>query len=329
MKRLLFISLIIFLIGCNGENKSKDAKQREPCKDELIFQLNWFNDPTFTGEYLAFEKNWKIRKLNVKLNEGGIGIDPIAMVSSKKVDYAVVGADKALIAISIGAPITIISVDFQRNPVGWIVRPKLNINKIEDCKNRDDVELGDKAGTEISAILALMLERKEINIKPASVSFDFSYFLTKENSIYPVYLNEEPVKARVTHGINVVEIDPAKKENGKIELYGNVIITHKEKLINCETEVNAIVSGLHEGWVEAIKDPKRAISIVMKYVKGEEEYISGVVNRTLDFVTNMYGKKVPPGHMEKTAWESTIQTLKEAKLLDKDIDLNSSIIILK
>ena len=329
MKRIFFISILIFLLGCNGENKTEESKKQDPCPDELIFQLNWFNDPTFTGEYLAFEKNWKLRKLNILLNEGGIGIDPISMVSSKKVDYAVVGADKAIIAISNGAPITIISIDFQRNPVGWIVRPELNINKIEDCKNRKDVELGDKAGTEVSAILALMLERKSIKIQPASVSFDFSYFLTKKNSIYPVYLNEEPVRARLIHGINVVEIDPSKEENGKIELYGNVIITHNEKIENCATEVSAVVNGLKEGWADALKDPEMATQVVMKYVKGEKVYINAVVHRTLDFVTNMYGKTVPPGHMEKTAWESTIKTLKEAKLLKKDINLNNSIKIIK
>lgn len=334
MKKLSFLLFVLFLVGgcqngCNKNQQSQQPPNDNPCQKEIIFQLNWVNDPTFTGEYVAFEKNWKLKKLNVKLNEGGIGIDPISLVASKKADYAVVGADKAIIAISNGAPISIVSVDFQRNPVGWIARPELNVNNISDCSGRKDIELGDKAGTEVSSILKLMLERKKIKIEPASVSFDFSYFISNKNSVYPVYLNEEPIKAREVHGINFVEIDPSKEENGGIELYGNVIIVHNEKLSECPNQVSAVINGLSEGWKDALDNQDEAVEIVMKYVKGEKKYIRGVVDRTLNYVTNMYGKTVPPGHMEKTAWEKTISTLKDAELLKKEIDINKSIKFVK
>jgi len=325
MKQIVLFFLVLILFACNSNDGNQNSKHHDQNEKVINFQLNWFNDPTFTGEYIAFEKYWKLQKLNIQLNEGGVGIDPISMVSTKKADYAVVGADKALIAISNGAPITIVSVDLQRNPVGWIARPELKISKIGDCIDRKDIELGDKAGTEVSAILKLMFKRKEIDIETAAVSFDFSYFISNKNSVYPVYLNEEPVKARILHKINVIEIDPAKEENGKIELYGNVIITHNDKLINSPKEVKAIINGIIDGWGDAIKNKQKAVEIVMKYVKGEEEYILGVIDRTLEFVTNLYGKTVPPGHMEKTSWENTVLTLKDAGLLKNSIDINKSV----
>lgn len=68
-----------------------------------------------------------------------------------------------------------------------------------------------------------------------------------------------------------------------------------------------------------------ALLIVLKYVKNDKDYVREVMKRTIEFATNMYGKVVPPCHMEYTAWEMTIKTLQEANLLSKDIDLNNAI----
>ncbi|MEM0354672.1 MAG: ABC transporter substrate-binding protein [Thermoplasmata archaeon] len=322
IKKLIILKLILTLFGCSLENKGQKS-----CSQDIVFQLNWINDPTFTGEYLAFEKFWPSQKLNVKVLQGGLGIDPIAMVVSKKADYAVVGADKALMAISNGSPLKIISVDLQRNPVGWIARAGLKVLNFKDMEGREDIIIGDKAGSEISSILQLIIHRKRLKIKPKSVSYDFSYFISNENVIYPVYLNEEPIRARVVNKIDIIEIDPIKEENGSIKLYGNVIIAHADKLIQCKNQVDAIIDGLVKGWLFAKNNIDEATQIVNKYVKGDEEYVRGVVIKTVDFATNLYGHEVPPGHMEITAWENTYNTLKEANLILNDIDLRAVLYI--
>lgn len=263
--------------------------------------------------------------MNVTLKQGGVGIDPIAMVLSKKAHFAVVGADKALIAISDGKPIRIVSVDLQRNPVGWIARRELKILNFDDINNTPGVILGDKAGTEVSAILSLIMKRKKINVRPKAVGFDFSYFLANEKVVYPVYLNEEPVKAELVHNIMVNELDPSLEINGGIKLYGNVIIAHEDWINKNPTQVNNFITGLRSGWEYAQNDPEDALSIVLKYVKNEKEYVRQTMLRTIDFATNMYGQPVPVGHMEYTAWENTIDILKETGLLKKAIDLKKAI----
>lgn len=312
------ICSILLFTGCSNTPENKT-------KNELVMQLNWTDDPTFTGEYIAKERFWFLKKIDVVLKKGGIGIDPIAMVLSKKADYAVVGADKAMIAISNGKPIKIISVDLQRNPVGWIARRDLKVISFDDLKNRPELVLGDKSGTETSAILKLVLERKGLNVVPKGVSFDFSYFLANENSIYPVYLNEEPVKAEIVHKILINEIDPAKPENGGIKLYGNVIITHTDTVKTRPNEMKNFVSALSEGWEYAQERPDEALDIVLKYVHNDKEYVRQVMNRTVGFATNMYGRPVPAGHMEYSAWENTMKTLRESGLLQGDVNLNEAI----
>jgi len=292
------------------------------CSNDVVLQLNWTDDPSFTGEYVAKERFWPKSKLNVTVKLGGVGIDPIAMIVSKNADFAIVGADKALIAISNGAPIQIISVDLQRNPVGWIARQELKVLTFDDIAARPDLILGDKAGTETSAILQLVLKRRNLTIKPKGVSFDFSYFISNKNVVYPVYLNEEPVRARLENKIPVVEIDPSLDANGGIKLYGNVIIAHRDTVANCSDIVKELVDGVKAGWEYAQANRDDTLFIVGKYVKLEPEYIKETVDRTVNFATNMYGRIVPAGHMEYAAWENSLQVLKEAGLITKDIDLN-------
>jgi NitT/TauT family transport system substrate-binding protein len=327
MKRSINLLIIVVLAvnlfsGCKGCN-SKNAD----CSSDITFQLNWTNDPTFTGEYLAYEKFWFIDKLKVTIKQGGIGVDPIATIVAKQSDYAVVGADKALMAIADGKPIKIISVDLQRNPVGWIARPSLKVNNFNDLNNRKDIIIGDKAGTEVSSILSLIIRRKNLSINPQPVSFDFSYFIANENCVYPVYLNEEPVRARILNDIDIVEIDPLKDENGGIKLYGNVIICHQDKLDSCKEQVDKVIEGLSKGWTYAQQNEDESAQIVNKYVKNDIAYVKEVIKRTVSFATNLYGNKVPSGHMDIGAWQNTYNTLKEADLLSKDFDLRTAIYI--
>lgn len=323
-----FLMLIIAGIAITTLSSCDKCKNDQgDCSNDITFQLNWTNDPTFTGEYIAYEKFWRTEKLNVTVKEGGIGVDPVAMVVSKKVDYAVIGADKALMAIANGSPLKIISVDLQRNPVGWIVRQNLKVNNFDDLKDRSDLIIGDKSGTEVSSILGLIIKRKKLNITPQSVSYDFSYFIANNNTVYPVYLNEEPVRARVLNKIEIVELDPLKEENGGIKLYGNVIVTHKDTFDNNKPEVDAVIEGLAKGWSYALNNSDDAVKIVNKYVQSDESYVKEVMNRTINFATNLYGITVPPGHMEITAWKNTYNTLKEANLISNEIDLQSVIYI--
>ncbi len=318
----IFLGLTVILSGCTDDGAVST-------KNQLVMQLNWTDDPTFTGEYVAKERFWFTKKLNVTLKQGGVGIDPISMLLSGKADFSVVGADKALVAISNGKPLKIISVDFQRNPVGWIARRNLKILNFDDLRDRSDVVLGDKAGTEVSAILQLVLDRKKLDIQPKGVSFDFGYFIANENSIYPVYLNEEPIKAEIIHKILINEIDPAKPENGGIRLYGNVIITRSELVDKSPHVVKQFVSGLSDGWEYAKNNPDDTLDIVLKYVKNDKEYVRLVTRRSVEFATHMYGRPVPAGHMEYSTWDGTIATLRESNLLHGDIDLKEALFLWK
>jgi TolB-like protein/ABC-type nitrate/sulfonate/bicarbonate transport system substrate-binding protein len=324
-KELPKISTYDYYLGAYSEDR--EAVVNAPSK--IKFLLNWIHDPTFTGEYIAFEKYWEQHGLTCDIIQGGVGINPISLVENKVVDYAIVGSDKALIAISNNMPIKIVSVDQQRNPVGWVVRSDLGINSFKDLLGREDVILGDKSGTEISSILQLILKKMNYSLYPQAVNFDFDYFLANENVMYPVYLNEEPEKAKIIYNLNITEIDPSEDINGGIKLYGNVLIVHNDKFENHLDEVLTIRDGIIYGWEFAFNNPSEAVRIVNKYVKHDEKYVKAVMQRSISFANNKYGEIVHPGHMDKNTWEKTINVLTKAGILKRPIDIESSIYLNK
>lgn len=300
-----------------------DNSSVHPGNVPITFQLNWTPDPTFAGVYIAADKRtgfFAKEGLTVEIQPGGFGIDPIAAIITKRAQFAVVGADKAAFAFSNGAPIRVVAVEFQRNPVGWMVRSSKGVKKLGDLVDRKDLVLGDKIGTETTAILSLMLKRLHLEdkIKPQAVGFETSFFFNNENSVYPVYLNEEPVTARVK-GIEVTEIDPSAPENGGIILYGNVIIVHKDFVKDRPKLIKAFNTGLSAAWVFAKNKPKEAESILRQHKVFDNEQMPGVLARSITFANSFYGVDVPPGHMEITQWEKTLDTLMEIGIVKKKI----------
>jgi NitT/TauT family transport system substrate-binding protein len=104
-----------------------------------------------------------------------------------------------------------------------------------------------------------------------------------------------------------------------------VIIAHSDKVEKHANQIDNFLKGIKSGWEFAKDNRDEALSIVLKYVKTDASYVRESMNRTIDFATNMYGQPVPAGHMEYAAWEKTLQTLKEAKLLTGDVDLKKAI----
>ncbi len=294
----------------------------------LGLQLNWTLNPTFSGEYLALDRGfWLEEGLDVQMQAGGSGVDPVATVVARKADFAVVGADKAVVAFGNGAPLRVVAVDLQRNPVGWIVRSEARVGSVKDLLDRGDLILGDKTGTETTAILQLMLRRMGLSDKIASqdVEFGLEYFFQNKNVVYPVYLNEEPFRARGA-GVQITEIDPSEPENGAVRLYGNVLIAHRSLVEEQEPTVKGFVSGLRRGWEFAWRSRDESLQILRKRPEFDTETLDAVFDRSVEFASSAYGYRVPPGRMDISRWREAVATLQEGGLVQNDIDINELVV---
>ena len=316
--RLLGGVVLALLLGCGKSSSSKP----------FVIQLNWLHDPTFTGEYLLAEAD-----SSFQIVQGGPSISPVNEVVSGRADAAVVGADIFLQALDTQAPadsanqLVAIFVDFQRNPVGWVLHPDAAARASfpsdltgDRARNawlfqqfaRKAIEPGDKRGTETTAI---WLQWRRIHNLPQSITvtpvgFDASIVLSAPMLAYPVYLNEEPYKLAERIGRPPLVFDPA---TDGISLYGNVLVTTRATIARSPDRIRALQQGLRDGWERAGRERTFARQVVSNRYHGvADSTLARQIDKTLEFA--MFGG-AQIGGMDTTStgrWSTTLRSLQEA-----------------
>ncbi|UZJ39805.1 ABC transporter substrate-binding protein [Prosthecochloris sp. SCSIO W1102] len=334
MKKIITFITALLIIACSPSSKDDSGTL-----DKLLtLQLNWFHDPTFTGEYIAK----KTLGDQLIISEGGVNINPIQKIKSGLADIAVVGIDIALKAIESDinngnkSQIRIIYADFQRNPVGWIIHPKTaqkynlpkNISGKEKNKwlfeqfKKGNIIPGDKRGTETTAVWVSWKKSHNltgVNVTP--VGFDPLVLLSAPDLAYPVYLNEEPYKLEDKIGAPVIVFDPS--DDG-IELYGNVIVTTDQTLNTKKKEIINFLSALTDSWTFAKSNTSSAASTVkLYYTDVSEKTLIAQINKTIEFV--FYSTPTPGKIDTKKQGKlfKTITALQEAGALKKETNFKT------
>lgn len=335
MNRYAIVTLALFtaaILSCSASCR----KERAP--RPVVLQLNWLHDPTFAGHYM-----WQdTANGQVVIREGGPNVAPLAEVLSKRADVAVVGADIFLqkIAESLArgqdGELMVISVDFQRNPVGWVMHP--DAAKAEGLSNAEgmtaqqrnrwlfekaklgSVSIGDKRGTETTAVWMRWTKVYGADgVEVVPVGFDASIVLSAPKMAYPVYLNEEPFKLAARIGKPVVSFDPAADN---VNLYGNVIVCRREMFEEDSDRVRSIAKAIAEGWATAKADPTRAVRKVMTVYTGvEEAVVRRQIEKTLEFVFDGVSQAGSMDLESGGTWEQTVRTLQEAGVLKAEVPL--------
>lgn len=318
---VLFFSCVIFW-GC----------KKLATNTTVSLQLNWLHDPTFAGEYLLAKRP----DVQVVIKEGGPNITPIAEVLGGRANMAVVGADIFIQALEKDkkSELMCFFIDFQRNPVGWVLHPdaaaKAGLSKDVNTPgelnkwlfaafSRGAIKPGDKRGTETTSIWVQWKEAHQLpdSVTVVPVGFDSSIVLSSPPLAYPVYLNEEPFKLSETIGRDVVVFDPAADG---IELYGNVLVTTRQFAQANPKVIRTLQTALRTSWQQAQADRKIAAGEVSALYKGvSESILEKQISRTLDFV--FYGNK-QPGAMDVAPdgrWAKTLKALQKADLVGPSV----------
>jgi hypothetical protein len=222
-------------------------------------------------------------------------------------------------------------VDFQRNPVGWVLHPdaaaragfpegirndakKMNawlFSKFED----GTLKPGDKRGAETTSIWIQWKKAHSLsdNVKVEPVGFDTSLVLSAPLLAYPVYLNEEPFKLSEKIGKSVLVFDPAVDG---VELCGNVLITTKTFADGHPEDVRRMQRALRDGWEHVKLDRQSAAADVAGLYKGvSTPVLVQQLDKTVEFV--FYGGR-SAGEMDITEggkWARTLSALQEAGLV--------------
>jgi ABC-type nitrate/sulfonate/bicarbonate transport system substrate-binding protein len=323
MLRLSLLVSVLLLAGCGKKDESTTA----------VLQLNWLHDPSFTGEYLAAED----ASVGLRIMEGGPNISAVTEVMSGRATIAVVGADIFLQAIDKaqegpeGADLVCFFVDFQRNPVGWVLHPDAAekagypaSSPLDDVQRNNwlfsqfeagTIIPGDKRGTETTSI---WIQWKKVHRLPdritvAPVGFDAGIVLGAPMLAYPVYLNEEPFKLSDRLGKEVLVFDPAADG---IDIYGNVLITTRHYAEEHRAELKKVHDALQSGWMKAKVDPQRAGNVVARLYSGvSKQVLEREIGKTVEFVFRGATEAGAMDLGDNGRWRHTLEAEQEAGLV--------------
>lgn len=328
MRCLLFFAISLAVVtgllvaGCERRQPAAPATP-------VVVQLNWLHDPTFVAQYMLEQGPGP----KPTVREGGQGISPIAEVLGGRANFAIVGADLFLQHLAEEnveagkSALVCVFVDFQRNPVGWVLHPDvgnvLGLRKeavgdprevakwAAEMVKSGALSVGDKRGTETTSVWLQWRGAMGLpdTIPLTPVGFDPSVVLAAPKMLYPVYMNEQPLKLSHAIGRSVIEIDP--RVNG-VKLYGNVVICRRDFALNNQTAVRDYQTSLRRAW-ERVRDrpAEAAVEVAKRYTGVPAQVVEAQVRRTIDFVF-VGAPSNAAGEMdlkENGLWAQTLQAL--------------------
>jgi hypothetical protein len=308
----------------------------------LRFQLNWFHDPSFAAAYKLQASSSGM----VQLMEGGPAVFPLTKLRTGEAQIALVGVDVFLRAVGEDLesgrdnPFRLLGVDFQRNPVGYLLHPEVGeamglpqaqFDKMSERERNDwvfqriqdgQIKVGDKTGTETTAVWLAWksLRAPNANVPLVSVGFDPQILLQKPRMIYPVYLNEEPYKLRDKIGREFFIFDPAADG---LTVYGNVLVTSSAALERARTQIVKAKKAYFDAW-DAIKQnrPEGLQLVRQNYRNVPESTVDAQLKKTLEFV---FYNNASPGDIEQAPGgrlDISVRVFRDAKAISSQVALD-------
>lgn len=320
MKNTIYFLLLIFIAACGNSNNPHD-KTGEINADSIMHasvQLNWITSCSFSGEITGLKDFQKKNNIDLKLQTGGPGIDPMKLVEAGQYTFGVAGADLVLAANDKGADFVIIGLVSYNSPGVWLAKKEKNINTIADVKNK---RIGELPGGNMQYLYEVFLKRTGLvrnkDFKPVPIPFDLKNFIVQDEcDLRPVFIYDETSELELNH-IAYTLLEP--KDFG-IQFKGLCYFCKRETINKNPRLVQAFINTMAEGWEEAIKDPEKAIKYLKEFdnsIRFDKELIG--LKKGLEYFKG-YNKKVL--YTDLDSWKAMAKDMKDLGFLKNEPELS-------
>jgi len=319
---LSVISLTLFT-GCERGDADKVATPtaKPQALEKISFRLAWVYDMAEVGVLVAKEKGHFAKEgLDVTIEPGGLGLDPIKLVAAGSNDYGIGGAGNLLLARARGVPVVAIAAEFQNTPVGFITHKDSGITSFQDIKGK---RVGVMAGADTDVLYRALLAKNGMSpkdVKEVPIQFDMGPFVNKMIDVLPGYVTNEPITLK-GKGFETNIITAASQG---LSYYGNVFFTTEKNLKEKPDQVARFTRAVRAGWADALANKADAIAALQKYTKEfDPKDLDQIYDAVMPFVRPDEQQITLLG-MSQTRWENTANVLVSAGLLKQAPELSTS-----
>lgn len=309
---VLLATMLLFVFS-----SCKQAPVQKTLKP-FSFRLKWIIYSSFASHFVALEKGYfKAEGLDVNIQPGGPGVDPIRLVATGADDIGLAGYEQILIARDKGIPLIAIGEDYVRSGVGLF---SLKTSGIDSPEKFIGKKVGIMPGTDkftlYAALMAkLSIDRKKIEEVP--VGPDLSYLFNRTVDVFPGFVTNQPFVAE-ERGIQLNIIDPYDFD---VRPGGNVYFTSEKTLKEKRPELKAFLRAAMKGIIESQKMTNdEVVDIVLKYNnKLDRKAETKIWQSTKDVLLEKDSTKV--GLLSEEKWHYTAEISKEFGLISKPAEI--------
>lgn len=281
---------------------------------KLKLALNWKAEPQFGGFYAAeLNGEFKKRGLEVTILEGGSGTPTVQMLSTNKVDFAIVSAEEIIVAQDRGARITGLFATYQTNPQAIMTHANNNFKSLKEVFGSEGV-LSMQSGLSYAQFLMKKYPQPKVKIVPYLGGI--TNFTKDPKYSQQCFFTSEPLVAEKA-GLNVKTF--LVSDEG-FNPYTTVVAVQSDSLKKDPKTAKALVEAVRAGWQEYLKNPEptnKRMAQINKAMDAETFTKSAFVQK--DLIETSETKQKGLGYMSLERWQNLISQLKELKIIKKDL----------
>ncbi|WP_372368848.1 ABC transporter substrate-binding protein [Candidatus Uabimicrobium sp. HlEnr_7] len=306
MNKITFLILLFFIALCSCEKQQSQKKA-----NTIYLQLNWFPEAEHGGFYTALILGYyKEQGLDVKIIPGGPGMPVLQQIARGGKQFGVSNADRVLLAHSQEAKITAVMAPIRKSPRCIMFHKSTSITTLEEISN---MTLIMSASASFSHYVKYKLPLKGVTIVP--YTGNITHFLLNKNSAQQAYIFSEPFVAK-NKGVEIKNILVADALD--FNPYTSVLVTSQDYAKKHSKIVKKIAIASRKGWLKYLESPQKTNEYIHSINKEMSlDILKYGVESLRPLVFDKLEKHETLGIMEEKRWETLLQQMHEAKMLDK------------
>jgi NitT/TauT family transport system substrate-binding protein len=320
--------LVLAIAACTGAaspSTSSAPASAAPLK-KVAFQIEWVPQAQFAGFYVALDKGYyRDEVLDVTILPGGPDVRTIDQLANGTAQFGLESSLGMYLARDAGVPVKLIGQVDQKDGFVKIMRKDSGITKPEDFKGKKVGVWGDE--WEFYALMAKAGLDPQKDLTLVQQAFTMDAFLNKELDVASATLWNE-YNVVLESGVKESDLNVINYTDFGVGIPHGGIVTTEDYLKNNRDVAVKFLKASDKGWLDAYKDQKGAVDIVMKVVEGGTE--QSARDHQERMLKAMQTLQLPEGFAEKDFgkpnpefYSTAAQIAKDYKLVKKPVDVEA------
>lgn len=308
--RILILNLFLFIVfaTCSGFADSKAPASI------VTVQLSWKYQFEYAQVIAAYEKGfYKEAGLDVKILEGGPGIDPVEQVVNGKADFGIFSS-ALVVSYAEGKPVVALAALMQHSAVCLITRHDEQLRNIFDIEGKT-IALSKDTEDEVLAYLKGMgldmsginlIDRTGIGLTDLDRADATSSYISNEG--YEVLGKDELYHVFYPR-------------TSGVDLFGNILFTTRELVKRDMAQVNAFVKATLRGLEYSFAHTGEIIDIILEHYNTQGKSRDHLIYEARKIHELTRPDIVEPGYMSLGRWKHVVEIYVNQGKIEADIDL--------